>query len=415
MRDYKLIIKNKNFVFLWLSQIFSQFTINILNFLFLLKLFSETGSTIATSLLWISYALPAIIIGPVASALVDMVDRKNILIITNFLQSAFVLIYALFFRSSLFMVFGIAIVYSFLNQFYIPAESATLPSTVKKDNYPTANSLFFLTQQGALICGFALAGIINKVFGFETSLLICSTFLFLAFLSVNFLSRTKIIDDLPKNFDKAFIKFFSRIYDGYIYIKDNKKILAPFLLLISMQAALAVVVVNVPLLTVEIFKKSPDISGLIVVVPAGIGAALAALTVPKAIKKGKPKRTIIENSFSILILSFFVIIFLISELSTSLRLIFGMSAIVAIGMAFVSIIIPSQTILQENTPIEYRGRVFGNFWFLVTVLSIFPVLFSGAISEIFGIRLFLFLLSGGCLTVLIFIKRKGTQFLLDGK
>lgn len=415
MKDYKAVIKNKNFLYLWTSQLLSQQTVNIINFIFLIKLFSETGSTIATSLLWISYALPAVVIGPIASAFVDMVERRKILIITNLLQAMTILVYALFFRGNLFMIFGIAIIYSFLNQFYVPAEAASLPTVVKKENYPTANGLFFLTQQTAIITGFAFAGLINKLLGFELSLILCSVFLFSAFISVLFLPKLAVHDTLPKKFDEALFKFFSRIYEGYMYIKSNKIVWAPFVILMSLQAILSVVVVNVPLLTVEIFKQSADLAGIVVVVPAGIGAALAAMTIPKMIKRGKKKKSMIDNAFAALTMALFIVTFIISELPDILTIIIGGLSVVVMGFSFVTILIPSQTILQENTPTEYRGRVFGNFWFLVTIITIFPVLFSGAISEIFGIRLMMFILTGITLSALVYSKRKGGKLFANGK
>ena len=57
----------KNFHLLWISQILSQVTVNMMNFLLLAKLFNETGSSIATSLLWVSFALPTIFFGPIGA------------------------------------------------------------------------------------------------------------------------------------------------------------------------------------------------------------------------------------------------------------------------------------------------------------------------------------------------------------
>ncbi len=78
LKDFKPVVKNKNFVYIWISQIFSQLTINIMNFVLLIKLFEVTGSAISTSMLWVAYSLPAILIGPVASALTDMWDKRKI-------------------------------------------------------------------------------------------------------------------------------------------------------------------------------------------------------------------------------------------------------------------------------------------------------------------------------------------------
>jgi len=83
LQEFKPVLKNKNFLCIWISQIFSQLTINIMNFVFLIRLFEVTGSAISTSLLWVSYALPAILIGPFASGAVDLVDRRKMLIVTN--------------------------------------------------------------------------------------------------------------------------------------------------------------------------------------------------------------------------------------------------------------------------------------------------------------------------------------------
>src|SRR4030042_2096834 len=153
-KDYRTIFKNKSFLYLWSSQIFSQLSINILNFILLIKIYSETKSSIATSFLWVSYAIPAIIIGPIAAASVDIIDKRKMLIITNLLQCLTIFFFAFISEQSLFLLYGIVIVYSFLNQFYIPAEQSSLPAIVEKKSLALANSLFFITQQISLIVGF---------------------------------------------------------------------------------------------------------------------------------------------------------------------------------------------------------------------------------------------------------------------
>jgi MFS family permease len=86
MKDFKFLKKSK-FVYLWTSQVLSQLAINIMNFLLLIRLYERTGSSIATSFLWVAYALPAILIGPIAAASVDLFDRRKMLIAANLMQS----------------------------------------------------------------------------------------------------------------------------------------------------------------------------------------------------------------------------------------------------------------------------------------------------------------------------------------
>jgi len=303
MEDYKPILKNKNFLYLWISQILSQLTINIVNFLILIKIYSDTHSSIATSLLWVAYALPAILIGPFAATSVDMLNKKKLLVFTNLLQSVTVFSYILFSNSSVFLLYGIAVVYSLLNQFYVPAEQSTLPSVVQKAAYPLANGLFIITQQGALVVGFGVAGLLLQLLGFEYSILLCSGFLFLAFISVLFLPEMKTKDFIPEDLGDAVLKFFDRIAEGYSYIKDHRYVLTPFLLLLSLQVALVIVMVNVPIFSTEILNINVNQAGALIVVPAGIGAAMGALTFPKALKRGLRKKVVVENSMLIMSLS----------------------------------------------------------------------------------------------------------------
>src|SRR3990167_6997141 len=204
MGEFKPLVKNSKFVYVWLSQILSQLTISIMNFLLLIRLFTVTGSAIATSLLWVAYALPAILIGPFASASVDMLDKRKVLMVSNLLQAMTVLLYSLTHERGLFILYGVAMTYAFFNQFYIPAEASSLPSVVKRINLPQANGLFFLTQQSALIIGFGIAGILSSILGFERSLFLCSFFLFVAFVSISFLPEIKASETLPP-FEDAII------------------------------------------------------------------------------------------------------------------------------------------------------------------------------------------------------------------
>lgn len=55
-----------------------------------------------------------------------------------------------------------------------------------------------------------------------------------------------------------------------------------------------------------------------------------------------------------------------------------------IGIILVSVLIPSQTVLQENTPEEDRGKVFAVLGVAMAGLSLGPVLLSGLLADLFG-------------------------------
>lgn len=414
MHDFKPLIKNSKFVRLWASQVLSQLTINIMNFLLLIRLYERTGSSIATSFLWVAYALPAILIGPIAAASADLFDRKKMLVIANLMQSLTIFVYAFLHETNFFLLYGIAVTYSFFNQFYVPAEAASMPSLVRKKLLPQANGLFFLTQQAALIIGFGFAGLLNHTIGFHYSLYLCSFFLFLAFVSVSFLPTMNTRDKMPKNFEKALLKFFTRMIEGYKFIKENQSIFLPFILMMGLSVALSVIVVSMPVLAEDVFRINANSAGVMIAVPAGIGAAIGTLIVTRLLKKGWRKKKAIETSLKIMAFILFIFTFILPEITNIFRIVLGLISVMLIGVSFVGILIPAQTFLQEKTPGGMRGRVFGNYWFLATVVTVFPVIFSGAITEIFGIRFLLFFLTGSTIAALLFSRKYGQGVIDEG-
>ncbi|AKM83580.1 hypothetical protein A2422_01780 [Candidatus Woesebacteria bacterium RIFOXYC1_FULL_31_51] len=404
---------SKNFKLLWTSQMLSQVTVNMMNFLFLARIYTVTGSSIATSLLWISYALPAIFFGPIGAATVDLINRKKILVVTNLLQALTVLAYIFLHKESIFLLYAVVIVYSLLNQFYVPAESATLPSVVSRKKLAHANSLFFLTQQASLITGFGLAGIIQKIIGFNGSLILCSVFLFIAFISVYFLPNLAPIRKIPENFEDLLRTFFDHIIEGYRFIKNKKTVLYPLSLLFLIQVSLTMIIINLPIIAGEILKVSISYVGLLVVVPAGVGAILGSIYVNRLIKNGWRKKKIIDISLLVIVISVFTISLGLSYVPSVIRFITGPILVTLVGVGFVGVNIPTLTYLQEVTPEWLRGRVFGNLWFLITIATIFPVMFSGVISEFFGVRTLLTLLALGSSFVLYFSIYKGQKLIED--
>lgn len=413
MKDFKTLIKNQNFVYLWISQIFSQLTINVMNFVLLLRILSQTNSSIAASLLWIFYALPSVIIGPVAAVVVDTFERRKILMFSNLFQAVTIFLYALTRDEQFFLLFGVVFLYSFLNQFYVPAEQASLPTVVKnEENFPIANSLFFITQQGALVVGFGIAGAILHFLGFTNTLYLCAGMLFVAFLSVTLLPELKRGASLPKNLEEGISDFFKKITDGYSFIKEHNTILFPFLLLIVAQIGMVVAVVNAPLFATEILEIKIVTAGVGIVVPVGIGAGLGAYLVSKILKKGYRKRKLIEKLSLLLAASIFILANIVDNFSGVSKYVVGILAMATAGFSFVGILIPAQTFLQEVTPGGMRGRVFGNFWFLVTIATIIPVLFSATLTEILGIRTLMFIFVIALIATYFFSVKYGEKLLM---
>ena len=205
--------------------------------------------------------------------------------------------------------------------------------------------------------------------------------------------------------------FFGHIIEGYKFIKTKKTVLYPLALLFSIQVGLAIVFANLPIIAVEILKVSTTYVGILVVAPAGIGATLGSIYINRLIKRGWRKKKIINTGLAAIGIGVFMIAWAIPFIPTTLRFISGPILITLIGFGFIAVNIPTLTYLQEVVPNWLRGRVFGNLYFLITLTTILPIIFSGIVSEFFGVNILLTILSFGVILILSYSLRNGQKLI----
>ncbi len=372
---------------IWYSQILSQVTINFINFVLVLRVFEATGSTVAVSFVWIFYAIPAILLGPFSGTIVDLTDKRRILILTTILEAVIVLFY-LFVKTKIWPLYSIIFLYSLVNQLYIPAEGSTLTGVVPKKLFASANTLFLFTMYASFLLGYGIAGSAIRLVGRNTPFLIGAFFLALASLCVYFLPRGLTNG---KGRVKRIEDFWGKVVEGYEFIRKNMVVLYPLILLVMANIMVSVFAVMAPLFATEILQVDLlDISHL-VVVPLGLGTILGAAGAVMVLKKIRKKRVITFG----LMLIFGVLVFdsLILPRLFLWRVPVSMLATFFLGLGLAALFIPAQTSIQEKTPEEFRGRVFGVLGFLFTLAAVLPVLLAAAIADTIGVAWVIFLLA----------------------
>jgi len=410
MKAFRTILINRNFFLLWISQFLSQIAIHTLNFLIILKIYDYTESVIATSTVWLAYILPAILIGPLAAVYVDLISKKKVLVLTNLIQSAIIFLYAFSYANHIYLSYVVVLLYSFFNQFYIPAEISALPFLVDNKRLPQANGLFLMTYQAALIVGFGLAGLVVNSLGFQPAFLLASLLVFLAFLSVNLLPEIKTKAKLDPKI-KGINKFYGEMISGINFIKDNPQVFLAFSTIVGLQALLPIFVVNLPSITKEILKLNPHYAGIITTLPAGIGAAVGILLISRLSQRWR-KKEIVKTALTALVAAFWLLVILTPFLSFPYKIIISTILFIILGVSFISIFITAQTHLQILTPKNMMARVFGNLWFLTSIATIVPMFFSAAITEIFGVKL-LIIVIGLALLIIRLMYNKITDYNLE--
>lgn len=92
-------------------------------------------------------------------------------------------------------------------------------------------------------------------------------------MSVFFLPKIESTKVGWERIDDLLFVFFKKIKEGYDFIVQNRPVLFPFLLLLSMEVGVSVVVVNIPLFVREVLMVNIDKAGFSVFLPAGLGVA----------------------------------------------------------------------------------------------------------------------------------------------
>jgi MFS family permease len=390
----KNLFKNKSFRYLWFSQIMSQITINVMNFLVIVRVYEQTHSPLASSGIWIAYALPAMLVGPIGAATVDIADRRKILMLATVSQSVIILVYSFAFDISLVLSYVVVFFYSLFNQFYVPAESASLPYLVPKKELIEANSVFFLSQQVSLLVAFVVAGVIAETLGLRIAFILSSILLLLACISAFHLPRMEVTHIIFKGtFPAKVLGFLEQVLEGFRFIFKNTYILLPFLFLLSIWTLMGILTVNLPLIGEQIVKVKPSLAGIAIVLPAAIGALTGSTLLSKYDQKVL-KRTIVQTSMLILGLVFLVVPLVVPLLNFWAGRTLVVVAFYLAGLGYVGTLVPSLTYIQEVTPKDMTGRVLGYFWFVSSIIGILPVIFSATITQFFGISTLLILFGG---------------------
>ncbi|MGE5580812.1 MAG: MFS transporter [Bacillota bacterium] len=147
-----------------ISMIGDQFGAMALSILIL----QRTGSATAMSVNVILNMVPMLLIGPVAGLVLDRVNRKRVLVTADVCRGLLTLglgwlIYAG--RFTILHAYGWGVIVSVFRAFYDPGTMAIVPALVPPDRLQRANALQVSGRNVAMIAGPALAGVAVAEFG----------------------------------------------------------------------------------------------------------------------------------------------------------------------------------------------------------------------------------------------------------
>ena len=376
MKSFLNLLKNRNFVNLWGTQLLTQLEISIVDFAVLIYVTEIYNSVFATAAVFAIQNIPAFAISLIAGIIGDFYDRRKILIYTNYLRAA-VLIILLVSKSELFFLYALVFILAMLMFTYVTAETATLKNVVKNDDLVLANTIFNITINVTTLVGAVFASLLylwlggahqggmEKIFGIGAVLFIlagvCSTF-------------------LPKNINN---------YEANVYIPKEKSTLTFFALsrnvakyisetlnFITATPVIAVSIIHSILLQAGMFsiaavafKFAQDKLGVgttggafYVIIPATLGLSFGAMLSGGIAKKRGARFPAIVGGYiiasALIILG--ILTLAIPNITINTPIFWFLEFLIILsGFGATFSQLPAQTVIHEQSVDEQRSRIFG--------------------------------------------------------
>ncbi len=395
MNTYILrVLSERSFLYLWIGEIFTQISTHLFNFFLILIVYKLTESNTAVSIAVLSFTVPSILFGTLAGAYVDRWDKKKVLIITTILR-ALLLILLAFFLNNLVMVYLISFVFNVLVQFFIPAESPIIPAIVRNKYLMGANALFGLAIYGSMLVAYVLSGpllIALKPFTLAVSLGVTLMFgaLFISFIKPSY-EKAKPTEDEEKE-----LNLVKDIKKAFNLMSKTSEIFRSLFLLALSQILILTLATIAPGYASQVLSISVEEFPVIFVAPAALGMVIGAVVLVSFFRKLKKEKVILTGVFlsglSMLLLPYgskvatrdFVQVLnnYIPDITT-FHIIFFLAFI--LGVANSLVFVPSNTILQQKTSEELRGKIYGFLSTIIGLLSLVPIILVGGLSDLIGV------------------------------
>ena len=374
------------------------------NFILILVVFSLTNSNTAVSGIMIAFLLPAILLGIFAGVYVDHQDKKHVLTTTNIVRGV-ILLLLMVFNTNLVGVYILTFAVAGATQFFIPAETPMIPLLVNKKLLLSANALFGIAFYGSLLIAYALSGPLLIFFGQRQVFLALSCMFFAASIFSSLIKRSPDIKKQSKVGSSLTVGGEIKVAMHTIF--TSRKISHSFLLLALSQILVLVIAVIGPGFAAHVLKIPVNTFPILFVMPAAIGMGVGAFLLTNYFHHTSKDKIINIGLFTTAV-ALFLLPFAGSFLSqpyvhsfnTQVPQGFQLTKVHYLiilaffsGLANAFMFVPANTLIQEETSDEVRGKIYGTLNSMISLLSLLPIVLVGSIADLFGVSTVLLMLA----------------------
>lgn len=392
---FRTVLANRDFGLIWSAQIASQLADKFLMFALLILTYSISRASTYGAVLFLAYTLPSVFLSPLAGVYADRHDKKRLMFWTNAIRGALILLIPLsqlvpYFAHVTWHLLIITFLFAAVGQIFAPAEAASIPFIVGKEELMPATSMFTSTVIVTLLVAVPLSTIAVRFLGVNSPYWIAATLFLIAAglisaIRTNLHLRTHEMDGYRRD-------ILYELREGLSYITARPLVrFAVVQLSLTIAVIFSVFVLAPGYMSTVLHLRVADV--YLFLAPAVIGMLCAAFYLGQYGRHFRRSRLLIGGLLSagITLMLIAALPYLLTRLSAAWLLVwfpvvFGFIGGLEFGMLF----IPAFTVLQEKTEAELRGRIFGAMFTVVNAAVALPILVAGGLADLFGVTQVIF-------------------------
>jgi MFS family permease len=377
-----LLRQNRNYRFMWLGQVVSEIGDHFNNIAVFSLALDHTKSGLVVSGVMLSRAVPAVLAGPVAGVLLDRVDRRRTMIVSDLIRFVIALgfIFSIHAKGN-WTLYAFSALLMFASPFFTSGRSAILPRIANPEELHAANSLTQTTQWTTLTIGTFLAGFSVMKFGYSGAFL----FNALSFLvSALCISQLKVPEGfLPKRREyneTEVVRPWHEYAEGLRYMRTSPLILAIALVGVGWASGGGASQILFSVFGELVFHRGPD--GISIIWGcAGVGLLIGAAFAYTVAKK------FTFNAYKTSVAVCYIIHGGAYVLFSGMPTIQWACVFIALSRAAVGVSsIANFSQLLRHVPDEFRGRVFSTMESMTWSTMMLSMLAAGVASQYYDPR-----------------------------
>ena len=374
--------KESNIKLLLLGRAVSLFGNTIYLIVLPLYILNITQNLKTTGIFFASINLPTIIISPLIGTLIEKFNKKNIILICDFLTSILYFILFIYFKNSNSLIFLliVSLILNIISKFFEIASKVLFSEINSSETLEKYNGLQSFMENTIIIVGPVIGTYLFVTFDFNLILIIVSLGYFLSFLQELFIKYEK---NLNLSIEKT--NFLEDFKEGISYIGSNKIILNFFILVMFLNFFIANndEIIN-PGILIKKYGISEKLFGFSVAC-YGLGSVVAGIFIyyNKKFKLLKKLKLLFILNSSLMCLGGLLSIILFRYNHYIYFTIFIFFQFL-IGMITTFVNVPLISSFQKNVEIKYQSRFFSILSFFSGGLIPLGILYAGYLSSYIG-------------------------------